>query len=466
LLTFASIGLISHKKQSSSADFIMGNRSLNFWLTALSAHASDMSAWLFMGFPAAIFIGGLSQSWIAIGLILGMLLNWQFIAKKLRTSTEHYDSYTLPTFFEKRFKDNTKVIRILTAIISIFFLASYVAAGLIAMGLLLESVFGVDYYLGLTVATSVVVAYTFAGGFVTVAWTDLFQALFLLVVIVLVTLIGFAHLPNGLETITSQAHLKNIGLSFFQDDSFDSILTALFLVFGWGLGYFGQPHIITKFMGIKDAKDMYKSKYIGMSWQIISLSAAACIGLIGIGFFQEGLPNPQLVYVEMVKQLFSPLMSGFILCAFLAANMSTMDSQILVCASILSEDFYKPILNKKASDHELLRISRASVVLISAAALLLAFGKSSTVLEAVEYAWAGLGSAFGPLVLVSLYSKNVNKYGAMAGILTGGIISGIWQHINPLLTSYTLPPMLPGFFVSLASIYLVSALTHSALPRK
>lgn len=455
-----AIGLISHKKQTSSADFIMGNRSLNFWLTALSAHASDMSGWLFMGFPAAIFIGGLSQSWIAWGLIIGMFLNWQFVAAKLRTTTEKFDSYTLSTFFENRFEDRSGTLRILTAAISVFFLTCYLAAGLIAMGLLFESVFGIDYYLGLSIATFVVIIYTFIGGFITVAWTDLFQAVFLLVVIVIVPIVAFFKLPEGWSTIESSARINGISLNFLTDASFDSILTILFLI-SWGLGYFGQPHIVTKFMGIKDAKDMHKSKYLGMSWQIIALTAAAMIGLIGMGFFSEGLANPQLVFIEMVKSLFNPLFAGFILCAVLAANMSTMDSQILVCASVLSEDFYKHIINRKASSKELLNVTRACVILSALTALLLAFNKNSTVLEAVRYAWSGLGCSFGPLVLMSLYSKTANKYGAIAGILTGGIISGGWQFANDYVASYTIPSEIPAFFLSWLSIYMVSRLTNT-----
>jgi sodium/proline symporter len=455
-----AVGVISHKKQTSSADFIMGNRSLNFWLTALSAHASDMSAWLFMAFPAAIFIGGLSQAWIAVGLILGMLFNWQFVAKKLRTSTEKYDSYTLSTFFEKRFHDHSGVLRVLTATISVFFLTCYLAAGLIAMGLLFESIFKIDYYVGLSLASFVVVSYTFFGGFVTVAWTDLFQAIFLLIVIIFVPLIAYNVLPNGFEGIIETASAKNIDLNFFQNFSKETLITNFFLVC-WGLGYFGQPHIVTKFMGIKSAEDTYKAKYVGMAWQMMTLTAACAVGLIGIGFFADGLQNPQLVFVEMVKILFNPLVAGFILCAVLAANMSTMDSQILVCASILSEDFYKRMFGQEASQKKLLLVSRLSVVLVSILALGLAFAKSASVLEAVRYAWDGLGSSFGPLVLMSLYSKKTNKYGAIAGILVGSVVAACWHFVNHLFTDYTVPAMIPGFFLSLASIYLVSRATRT-----
>lgn len=456
-----SIGLIAHKKQVTSADFILGSRSLNFWLTALSAHASDMSAWLFMAFPAAIFVSGLQQSWAAFGLIIGMFLNWHFVAKKLRTATESTDSYTLSTFFERRFSDNSGVIRVLTAIMSIIFLTSYLSAGLIAMGLLFESIFGINYYVGLTVATVVVMTYTFVGGFVTVAWTDLFQAFFLLAMIIMVPLVALMSIPGGFNAIQASAAVQHISLNLLDDISKQSILTIIFLVLGWGLGYFGQPHIITKFMGIKSAEDMYKSKYLGMSWQTLALAAATGVGLVGIGYFPEGLENPELVFISMVKSLFSPFIAGMILCAIIAANMSTMDSQILVCASVLSEDFYKHIVHRTASQRSLLLASRISVILVSLVALTLAFNKSATVLDVVFYAWSGLGCAFGPLVLMSLYSKHTNKYGAIAGILVGGAIAGLWPMLNPLLFPIDVPSMIPGFFLSLLSIWVVSGITRA-----
>lgn len=455
-----TIGLVAHKKLKTSADFIVGDRSLNFWLTALSAHASDMSAWLFMAFPSALFLAGVPQIWAAFGLIIGMFCNWHFVAQKLRTATEKSDSYTLSSFFEKRFNDNSGVIRVLTATMSIIFLTSYLSAGLIAMGLLFESIFGIDYYIGLTVAMVVAMTYTFFGGFVTVAWTDLFQAIFLLIMILLVPIVAFFSMPGGWEHIAATAVKKNISFDLLPDTSLYSLMTIAFLVLGWGLGYFGQPHIITKFMGIKTPSEMYKSKYLGMSWQILALTAAAAVGIVAIGFFPEGIEDPQLIFMEMVRTLFSPFFAGIILCAIIAANMSTMDSQILVCASVLSEDFYKHMVRKQASESQLLKASRFSVILVSLVALFLAYSKNATVLEVVFYAWSGLGSAFGPLVLMSLYSKKTNRYGAIAGIVVGGVMSGIWPVVHPYVTTLAVPPMIPGFFLSLLSIVVVSKLTQ------
>jgi solute:Na+ symporter, SSS family len=452
------VGVFFHKKQVSSADFIMGNRSLNFWLVALSAHASDMSAWLFMAFPESILVLGTPQAWIALGLIIGMFCNWHFVAPRLRTMTEKYNCYTLSSFFEKRFKDKSGTLRLVSAIVMVIFLTYYLSAGLIAMGFLLESIFGINYYLGLTLALLIVIIYTLIGGFTTVAWTDLFQGLFLLVMILIVPLIAFSKI-QGWDQIATLAEQKSIPLSPLQDMSLNSFITYFLLALGWGLGYFGMPHVITKFMGINSVSEMYKSKWLGISWQIITLAAATSVGLIAIAFFPQGLDKPEMVFVEMVKSLFHPFIGGFILCAVIAANMSTMDSQILVAGSILSEDLYKHFLGRNSSDQSVLWSSRISVILVAIIALLLSFNKSKTIMDTVGYAWSGLGSAFGPLVLMSLYSKTANKKGALAGIITGGLSVMIWPSINSIFTSYKIMPMIPGFFLSLSAIYLISKWT-------
>jgi sodium/proline symporter len=455
------MGLIFHKKQTTSSDYIMGNRSLSYWLVALSAHASDMSAWLFMAFPMSIFVLGLPRVWIALGLLIGMYLNWQLVAPRLRSMTESYNCYTLSSFFEKRFKDNSGAIRVISALVMVIFLTHYLSAGLIAMGNLFESLFGLDYFIGLSIAMFVVVIYTFVGGFTTVAWTDLFQGVFLLVMILLVPFMAFTKI-DGWHQIAEVASKQGISLSLVPETNFDSIFTIFSLALGWGLGYFGMPHIITKFMGIKNVSEMHKSKWLGMSWQLIALVAATLVGLVGIAFFPGSLDKPELVFVEMVKELFHPFLAGIILCAIIAANLSTMDSQILVCGSMMSEDLYVPLHHKPPSDRKVLWFSKLSVVFISIVALVLAFNRSSTVLDTVLYSWSGLGSAFGPLVLMSLYSTNVNRYGAMAGIVVGTLISMIWPSLNPVLTKYEVLPMIPGFILSAAAIYLVSRWTQSS----
>lgn len=453
-----AIGIIFHKKQKTSSEFIVGNRSLSFWLVALSAHASDMSAWLFMAFPMSIFVLGLPRVWIACGLLVGMYLNWQLVAPRLRSLTEEYHCYTLSSFFEKRFKDKSGAIRIISALVMVIFLTHYLSAGLIAMGNLFESLFGLDYFIGLSIAMLVVVIYTFIGGFTTVAWTDLFQGIFLLIMLLIVPAMAYLKIGSW-DQIIESAQKQGISLSFAPEANFDAFFTIFSLALGWGLGYFGMPHIITKFMGIKHVSEMHKSKWLGMSWQLVTLMAATFVGLISIAYFPNGLEKPELVFVEMVKDLFHPLIGGFILCAIIAANLSTMDSQILVCGSMLSEDLYVPLHHRPPSDRKILWFSKISVVFISLIALALAFKRSSTVLDTVLYSWSGLGSAFGPLVLMSLYSKKTNRYGAMAGILVGTLVSMVWPSLNPILTRYEVLPMIPGFGLSALAIYLVSRWT-------
>lgn len=460
-LVLLFIGAISHRKQTTNAEFIIGSRSLNFWLTGLSAHASDMSAWLFMGLPMAIHINGLSGSWIAIGLLIGMFLNWQFVASKLRVMTEQSKTYTLSSFFEHRFSDTSGTVRLLTALMLLYYLTHYLAAGLTAMGLLIESVFEINYYWGLTFATLVVVSYTFGGGFVTIAWTDLFQALFLLFVIILIPIIAFFKIPNALEAIEKYSATHPGYLNVLGEMNPQSLTSAIFLAISWGLGYFGMPHIITKFMGIRDVADMKKSQYLGMTWQLLALSAAIAVGVIGAVMFGDRLDNPQLLFIEMVKVLCSPFIAGFILCGVLAANLSTMDSQLLVCASAIGEDLYKRFFGKFSSQKELVRASRVGVIFIALIALLLAYTRNETILDTVFYAWAGLGSAFGPLVLMSLYGKQINRYGAIAGILVGGGIASVWPRLNPLITDLAIPSMIVGFVLSLISIYIVSLITRN-----
>lgn len=456
------IGLLANYKQNSAADFIMGNRSLNFWLVALAAHASDMSAWLFMGLPMAMFLLGLSQIWIAIGLLLGMFLNWQFIAPRLRSQTEEYNCYTLSSFFEKRFNDPSGVLRVVSAFALLMFMTHYLSAGMIGSGILLETLFGFNYYVGLFVSLCVIVGYIYVGGFVAIAWTDLFQGIFLLFVILIVPWTVFQHV-GSISSIESAAHQNNISLNLFPNNDFLGVLTMVLLAMSWGLGYFGMPHVITKFMGIKNVNEINKSKWFGMTWQMFALGGALMVGLLAIPFFNGISVEPQMIFIEMSRKLFHPLTAGFILCAVLGASLSTMGSQILVCASVICEDLYSPFF-EETNPQKKLKISRIGVLVISLLGFLLCLNKSTTIMDTVLYSWTGLGSSFGPLVLVSLYSKKVNMYGATAGILGGAIMAMTWPHLNTLLFSYTIPPMIPGFVFGALCIFLVSYLMRNKIP--
>ncbi len=452
-----AIGVLSYRKHLSAADFIIGGRSLNYWLTALAAHASDMSSWLFMGYPALIFTGGIFNSWAAIGLILFMFLNWQIVAPKIRIATEQYNTLTFSSFFESRFADSSGKIRIFTALMSLFFYTIYISAALVALGILLETLFNLNYSLGVFLGILIVIPYVFIGGYRTLAWIDLFQGCFLLCVIIFVPLYLLTKI-GGWNGILGSLTTKHLSSSLLPDLQLTTLRDILLTTTGWGLGYFGQPHIVTKFMGIKNTHEIPKSKWIGMSWMTASLTAATLVALVGIAYFTNGLQNPEEIFIELVKDNFHPFLIGFILCAILAATVNAMSSQVLVVSSSLTEDFYKRLIHKNAPSQELLLVSRLGVVLISAVAFLISYGKINSIYSLVLYAWSGLGAAFGPLLILSLYSQKINRHGAWAGILIGGISAGIWPYINTFF-SLKIPAVLPAFLFSFSMILLISWLT-------
>ncbi|MBS0605442.1 MAG: sodium/proline symporter [Verrucomicrobia bacterium] len=452
------IGITSYRRHISATDFIIGNRSLNYWLTALAAHASDMSSWLFMGYPSVIITGGLFNAWAAVGLIVFMFLNWQLIAPKIRIATEQYNSLTFSSFFESRLADTSGLIRVFTAVMQLLFYTIYISSGLVGLGVLLETLFNLNYDIGILIGILIVVPYVFTGGYVTLAWIDLFQGIFLMCVIIFVP---FYLLPKvgGWDGISQAVTTQKLTLALFPDFSGKTWFQIIGMTAGWGLGYFGQPHIVTKFMGIRNVHEISKSKWIGMTWMVLALSAATIVGLVGIAYFHGGLKDPEQVFIDMVKDSFAPFLIGFILCAVLAATINAMSSQVLVLSSSLTEDFYKRIFRKNASSKELLLVSRFGVVIVALVAYFIAFCDISSIYSLVLYAWSGLGSSFGPLLLLSLYWKNVNKYGAWSGILGGGIIAGAWPYFNHFF-SISIPSMLPGFSISFLLIIFVSLATR------
>lgn len=461
---FVIIGLVSlavylnNKKTGSYKQVILGGRSVNYVLTALSAHASDMSDWLFMAFPAALYVGGLVNAWIAIGLVGGMWITWQYIAPQLRRATEKFDSMTLSTYFERRYEDTSGAIRLISALMSILFFAIYIAAGLKGFGFLAESVFQLPYIAGVVIALVCVVFYIFFGGYRTLAWIDCFQALFLLIIIFLVPLIGFWHI-GGFNAIVTHAAQKNIPLSLLPHTALD-ILNTVLMAISWAVGYFGMPHILTKFMGIRDVKEMSKAQYIGLAWQVTVLAAAGMVGLIGIAYFPITLANKELVFVEMVKDLFNPLQVGFILSAVAGATLSVITAQVLVLVSIITEDLYRGTLKKNATDKELLWVYHFSILLIAALSFLVSLNQTNSIQQLVHYAWMGFGCSFGPLTLLSLHSTYINKYGAIASIFIGGTIASLWHIIGrPIfLTNYgiDIPAVIPGFILSIIFAYTAS----------
>ncbi|MFS8563435.1 MAG: sodium/proline symporter [Rhabdochlamydiaceae bacterium] len=458
-LLLLAIGYFSYQKHMSATGFIIGNRSMNCWLTALAAHASDMSSWLVMAYPAAVFSKGVISAWTAIGLTTCMYLNWRIIAPKIRVATEKFNSMTFSSFFESRFKDTSGRIRVFSAIVLIVFYTIYISAGLTTLGDNLEVLFQLKYSIGVLIGLVVVIPYVFSGGYLTLAWIDLFQGLFLMCVIIFIPLYMIPKI-GGWGAISENITINHLTSRLIPDFSQATIVSIISLTFGWGLGYFGQPHIVTKFMGIKKVSDIPTSKWIGMTWMVLSLGAATLIGLVGIAFFKGHLDNPELVLVEMVKLSFSPIILGLVLCAIIATTINAMSSQILVLSSSLAEDLYKKLWRKHASSREVLLVSRLGIILVACVAFLIAFRKTNTIYQLVLYAWSGIGSAFGPLVILSLYYKKANKYGAWAGILIGGSVSAVWPLFNHL---FPIGPLIPGFFASMLSILWVSHLTRHKL---
>ncbi len=447
IIIIITIGIISSKKSQSASSYILGNRGLNYWVTAISANASDMSVWLFMGLPMAVFSEGLIHAWTAIGLVFFMFMNWHFVAPRLRRATEHYDSLTLFSFFDKRLGTNAKSIRIIGALFSTLFLTIYIAAGITGMGYLFESIFNLNYTLGCTVAIAAVFIYISLGGFTAICYTDFFQGIFLLAVIIVIPILVF----NSDNTSHSQLRLGQALADGFWPTNPASLFQALSLACGWGVGYFGQPHILNKFMAIKDPAELSKSKWLGTAWQISALTGSVAVGLAAHYFFDGQPSNPELIFVDMVKAIFSPFIAAFILCAILAATLSTIDSQILVVASVVAEDIYAAAVNSKTSDKKVVMVSRLSAGFTCLIALLIALTKTSSIFNMVYYCWVGMGSAFGPLVIASLYFKRLTANGALAGMLVGGSVGVLW-----ILTDSQLSATIPGFIAGGIAIYMVS----------
>ncbi len=449
--TLIGIGLFFYKRKQTAQEFMLGNRAVNYWVTAVATQASDMGSWLFLGFPAVIFAYGMSQIWTAVGLVAGMWLTWTFIAPKLRAKTASLDALTLPSYFADSFGDKSGIIQLISTGFSLVFFPVYIASGLIGLSLIFSHAFGFAYETGIVISVLTAAAYALIGGFVAVAWCDFFQGLFLLCMIVLVPVYGLFSI-GGVHAIIDAAQAKGISLSLISSPR--DTLKAIFLAASWGLGYFGQPHILVNFMGIDHESNMKRARNIGISWQIIVLTASVSIGLVGIGFFSSGIENPELVFPVMTLSFFHPFFAGLVLCAVFAATLSTMDSLILVVGSLVAEDVYKKFFNQKASSQTILFVSRAGSLVVVAASLILAWKSSSSVYKLVNYAWSGLGSTFGPLVIASLLTDKVTPVGAICGMLAGGLTAGIWPFLSDLL------PLVPGFICGLLVVAVVSWITQ------
>ena len=474
------IGVIYSKKTKTSEDYFLGGRGLNGWVAALSAQASDMSGWLLMGLPGAIYSFGSGQIWIAVGLFIGTVLNWVCISGRLRKYTiAANNSMTIPALFDNCYRDKKKILLLISSIVIVIFFLVYTASALAAGGKLFNTVFGIDYHIALAIGAAVILCYTFMGGFMAVCVTDFVQGTLMLVGLLIVPLVAYFMLNGNLGDLLAQSVAPG-GAAFLnplENGERPYTFVEIFSQLAWGLGYCGMPHILTRFMAVKSEKELKKSSAIAIVWDILSLTAACFIGIIGRAYLlptvlgENGASSSESVFIEMINKLFSshlglPFIGGIFLCGILAAIMSTADSQLLVTASAASEDLYHQFIKKDADSKEILAVARFTVIVVSVLAFVIAWNPNSSIMGLVSNAWAGLGAAFGPTVVMSLFWRRTNLAGAVAGIVSGGLTVIVWDYIpfaaGQTLGSYTgLYSLAVGFAVSLAMIIIFSLATKA-----
>lgn len=456
ILGMILIGFIAWRATKSFDDYILGGRSLGAFVTALSAGASDMSGWLLMGLPGAIFIAGISESWIAIGLTLGAWINWKLVAGRLRVHTEvNNNALTLPDYFTGRFEDKSRVLRIISALVILVFFAIYCASGIVAGARLFESTFGMSYETALWAGAAATIIYTFIGGFLAVSWTDTVQAslmIFALILTPIMVMVAVGGFGDSLDVIR-QKSVENLdmlkGLNF----------VAIISLMGWGLGYFGQPHILARFMAADSHHTIVHARRISMAWMILCLIGAVAVGFFGIAFFSNHPElaaavnqNSERVFIELAQFIFNPWIAGILLSAILAAIMSTLSCQLLVCSSAITEDLYKAFLRKNAGHKELVWVGRIMVLVVAVVAIMMAANPENRVLGLVSYAWAGFGAAFGPVILFSVLWSRMTRNGALAGMIIGAVTVIVWKQY----ALFDLYEIIPGFVFASIGIVVFS----------
>ena len=456
LVLMMSIGLYYSRRQKNLSSYILGDRQLGPWLTSMSAEASDMSGWMLMGLPGYAYLHGLSAFWTGIGLIVGTWANWVLVSQRLRNYTEVADnSLTIPDYLSNRFEDRKNGLRLICALFIILFFIIYTSSGFVAAGKLFNTIFGIPYLHALLLGAFVVVFYTFLGGFSAVALTDFIQGTMMFFTVLYVPVAATIALGGPMPTLDILSKEGSDFFSFFPDSTgVSALLVMIVSSLGWGLGYFGQPHILVKFMAIGDPKELKKSTRIAMTWVLLSLSFAIALGVVGKAYLSTPLENAnaERVFILMAESLSAPFITGIIWSAILAAIMSTSSSQLLVTSSAVSRDLFQAFLKKDASEKTLIRVSRLSVLLVSAIAVYLGSDPNSYIFSIVSYAWAGFGACFGATVLLSLYWKRMTLKGAYAGVIVGGLTVLIWKHFE----WFGLYELVPGFFFSVAAIVIVS----------
>ena len=456
LLTFVAylililfLGIKAYRRTHSLDDYILGGRKLGSVVTALSVGASDMSGWLLLGLPGAIYLSGLSEIWIGIGLVLGAYCNWLFVSKRLRIySAQANNSLTLPDYFENRFNDTTRVLRLVSAFVILLFFTFYTASGLVGGAILFENSFGMQYSTALISGGLIIVGYTFIGGFLAVVWTDAVQAVLMFLALMVAPTVVILS-SGGTEAVWQQMQAVNPqSTELFSNMTLIGFLSLI----AWGLGYVGQPHILARFMAVENPQKLVAARRIAMVWMVLVLFGSVATGLAGIAYFADNpLKNPETVFIALSQQLFNPWVAGIITAAILSAIMSTVDSQLLVSSSVISEDFYRVFVRPQASEKELLMVSRGAVIAIALLAMVIASDRESRVLDLVSYAWAGFGAAFGPVIVFSLFWRSMTAASAIAGMIVGAVTVVVWSNLAGGL--FDLYEIVPGF--ALASMVIV-----------
>ena len=463
------IGIWSSKFNKTLDDFLIAGRKLGTWPVAISAEASDMSGWLVLALPGRAFVFGLSAIWTAVSCALGTLFNWSVIAKRFRNFTEKLKALTIPDFLEDRYKDDTHTIRAISTIIIAVFMVAYVSAQLVASGKILSETFGWNYHIALIIGFSIITFYTLMGGFFAVAWTDVFQGMLIVIILVVLPIVGIIKIGGFGEVFSAIGNVDINSISPTYGYSGLFFILFAFASMAWFFGYPGQPHVLSRYMAIKSEKKLWNSTLIGMVWVIISLWGAVIIGLVGLAMF-ESLADPEKVMPMLATTLLPEWLAGIVIAAIVAAIMSSADSQLLVATSSVVEDVYHKLINKKAGQKKLLLYSRISVFLLSVIAFIFAIpGQNSAIYFLVAFAWGGFAASFGPIIILSLWWRRTSKWGAIAGMLSGMIAVFIWDKtgINSSLSEdLIIPGMLPAFFISLFSIILVSLFTNPPQTKK
>lgn len=470
------IGIYGYMRTNDLDDFMVGGRQLNPTVAALSAGASDMSGWLLLGLPGALYLTGLVEGWIAVGLTVGAWLNWKITAPRLRTYSEVAgNAITVPSFLGARVKDPTRLIRIVAGAIILIFFTFYVSSGMVSGGTFFESTFGIDYHVGMTIVAGIVILYTLVGGFLAVSYTDVIQGLMMLIALIVVPVVALGQAGGLGEVVETLSTHDDSLFSVFGSHGltlagFVSIVSAL----AWGLGYFGQPHIIVRFMALKEPSQARAARRIGIGWMVLSVIGAGFTALIGRALSIKGyIPDltvsdnnaHETVFLVLGQKMFPSVIAGFMLAAILAAIMSTVSSQLIVSSSAVVEDIYKGITTRELRGNQGITLGRSAVLAISVIAAILAWFRTDSILGLVAFAWAGFGAAFGPIVILSLYWRRLTWQGALAGMVVGAVTVGVWGSLPdnvPLL--FQVYEILPGFLFNLIAAWVVSKMTYRPNP--